>query len=191
MMQARFFATFAIAVVHGGVIRSESSGGPNVTLPDGSLSAQEIDPAQEIECACHFGDDKESDGGGGDCSKDHMCPEATPNCTGYVYDMKWGKCTIDGFDPDADYESEWRESYANLGYNFDGYDTQGIFALDGCVAGCDGAWLNDGECDETCNVPECNYDGSDCPGGDGAQLPASLRRMLPLSPQPPPAQTSA
>jgi len=91
-----------------------------VTLPDGSL--------QELECACHFGEDKESDGGGGDCSKDHMCPEATPNCTGYVYDMKWGKCTIDGVDPDADYESEWRESYANLGYNFDGYDTQGATA---------------------------------------------------------------
>ena len=50
------------------------------------------------------------------------------------------------------------------------------------MAGCDGAWLNDGECDETCNVPECKYDESDCPGGDGAQLPASLRRTLPLSP---------
>ena len=93
----------------------------------------------------------------------HQCPEATPNCTGYVYDIKWGKCTTDGVDPDS---YDWRDSYANLGYNFEGYDTQGIFALDGCVAGCDSAWLEDGECDETCNVPECKYDGSDCPGGD-------------------------
>ena len=73
-----------------------------------------------VQCACHFGEDKESDGGGGDCDLVHQCPEATPNCTGYVYDIKWGKCTTDGVDPD---------SYANLGYNFEGYDTQGIFAL--------------------------------------------------------------
>ena len=114
------------------------------------------------ECACHFGEDKESDGGGGDCSLDYQCPEATPNCTGYRWNIKWGKCTTDGVDLD----SYGRDSYANLGYNFEGYDTQGIFALDGCVAGCDNAWLEDGECDETCNVPECKYDGSDCPGGD-------------------------
>ena len=118
-----------------------------------------------IECACHFGEDKESDGGGGDCDLVHQCPEATPNCTGYRWNIHWGKCTVDGVDPDS-YANEFRDSYANLGYNFEGYDTQGIFALDGCVAGCDGAWLEDGECDETCNVPECKYDGSDCPGGD-------------------------
>ena len=103
-MPSLTFATFALAAVTGAV------------------------PTALIECACHFGETTESDGLGGDCSKDHMCPEATPNCTGYVYDMKWGKCTIDGVDPDADYESEWRESYANLGYNFDGYDTQGATA---------------------------------------------------------------
>ena len=93
-----------------------------MTLPDGS------EEPKELECACHFGETTESDGGGGDCSLDHACPEATPNCTGYVYDMKWGKCTIDGVDPYADYESEWRESYSNTGYNFEGYDTQGATA---------------------------------------------------------------
>ena len=126
-------------------------------------AAASVKPVESEGCACHFGEDKESDGGGGDCDLVHQCPEATPNCTGYVYDIKWGKCTTDGVDPDS---YDWRDSYANLGYNFEGYDTQGIFALDGCVAGCDSAWLEDGECDETCNVPECNYDGSDCPVGD-------------------------
>ena len=100
-MPSLTFATFALAVVNGAV------------------------PTTLVKCACHFGETTESDGLGGDCSKDHMCPEATPNCTGYVYDRKWGKCTVDGIDPDADYESE---SYANLGYNFDGYDTQGATA---------------------------------------------------------------
>ena len=93
-----------------------------MTLPDGS------EEPKELECACHFGETTESDGGGGDCSLDHACPEAAPNCTGYVYDMKWGKCTIDGVDPYADYESEWRESYSNTGYNFEGYDSQGATA---------------------------------------------------------------
>ena len=35
--------------------------------------------------------------GGGLCDADRMCPEATPNCTGYVFDMKRGKCTVDGY----------------------------------------------------------------------------------------------
>ena len=100
-MRRLTFATFALAVVNGDVLTT---------------------------CACHFGETMESDGGGGVCSKDHMCPEAMPNCTGYVYDMKWGKCTFDGVDPDAGDESEWRESYANLVYNFDGYDSQGATA---------------------------------------------------------------
>ena len=59
-----------------------------------SLSDAPYDAAVSVKpvgCACHFGEDKESDGGGGDCSLDHQCPEATPNCTGYVYDIKWGK----------------------------------------------------------------------------------------------------
>ena len=37
-------------------------------------------------------------------------------------------------------------------------DTYGQFALDGCVAGCAAAWVGDGECDEACNVRECNFD---------------------------------
>ena len=47
------------------------------------------------------------------------------------------------------------------------YDTFGKFALDGCVPGCDSTWLGDGECDETCNVKECDYDGADCYSGFG------------------------
>jgi hypothetical protein len=47
------------------------------------------------------------------------------------------------------------------------YDTFGKFALDGCVPGCDSTWLGDGECDETCNVKECDYDGTDCHSGFG------------------------
>ena len=43
----------------------------------------------------------------------------------------------------------------------------GHFALDGCVTGCDSTWLSDGECDETCNVRECNFDGNDCFSGFG------------------------
>ena len=102
------FATLGLAVVHGGV------------EPDGFTPA-----APAVECACHFGET----GDGGLCDADGgMCPEATPKCTGYVFAMKWGKCTVDGYDPDAGYESEWRESYANLGYNFEGYDTQGATA---------------------------------------------------------------
>ena len=38
----------------------------------------------------------------------------------------------------------------------------GLFALDGCVPGCDSNWLGDGECDETCNMYECEYDHLDC-----------------------------
>ena len=39
--------------------------------------------------------------------------------------------------------------------------------LDGCFAGCDSTWLGDGECDEACNVRECDFDGSDCFSGFG------------------------
>ena len=41
----------------------------------------------------------------------------------------------------------------------------GQFAMDGCVAGCDKTWQADGECDESCNVYECDYDGEDCFAG--------------------------
>ena len=39
--------------------------------------------------------------------------------------------------------------------------------LEGCTSGCDSTWLGDGECDETCNVRECDFDGSDCFSGFG------------------------
>ena len=55
-----------------------------------------------------------------------------------------------------------------------------MFALDGCAP----EWVEDGECDETCNVAECNYDGADCPGPSARRLPPSpppsLGLMLPL-----------
>lgn len=38
----------------------------------------------------------------------------------------------------------------------------GQFALDGCVPGCESSWQQDGECDEVCNVAECEFDGGDC-----------------------------
>ena len=47
-------------------------------------------------------------------------------------------------------------------YYYYSYDTFGAFALDGCVPGCDDNWLGDGECDETCNVEQCNFDVADC-----------------------------
>jgi len=166
-------ATLSLAAVHGGTIRSESSDiGPTVNLTNPNLeqiqAGLKLKATQDVEgqCACNFGETTESDGGGGSCDAVHMCPEATPNCTGYEWNVHWGECTIDGVDPNPGYESDWRESYSNAMYDFEGYDTQGIFALDGCVPGCDAAWLDDGECDETCDVPECNYDSSDCPGGD-------------------------
>ena len=43
----------------------------------------------------------------------------------------------------------------------------GHFALDGCRPGCDSTWVGDGECDEMCNVRECDFDGSDCFSGFG------------------------
>ena len=45
-------------------------------------------------------------------------------------------------------------------YSYD--DRFGQLHLDGCVAGCDNAWLGDGECDEMCNVDQCQYDRGDC-----------------------------
>ena len=108
-MHVGTFVMLALTGVYGGE-----------TVPYGGFSTDDI-----VECACHYGATTESDGGGGACNLDHACPEAMPNCTGYVYDLKWGECTIDGVDPYADYESEWRESYSNTGYNFEGYDSQG------------------------------------------------------------------
>ena len=191
--------TSALALLCAGDI------GPTVNLTNPNLeqiqAGLKLKATQDVEgqCACNFGETTESDGGGGSCDAVHMCPEATPNCTGYEWNVRWGKCTIDGVDPNPGYESDWRESYSNAMYDFEGYDTQGatalaargrlagvgaelcasggcagIFALDGCVPGCDAAWLDDGECDETCDVPECNYDSSDCPGGDGAFCPCML-----------------
>ena len=31
-----------------------------------------------------------------------------------------------------------------------------------CAPACDAAWLDDGECDDECNSPDCNHDGGDC-----------------------------
>ena len=47
------------------------------------------------------------------------------------------------------------------------YDTFGKFALEGCVPGCESTWLDDGECDEACNVKACDFDGADCFSGFG------------------------
>ena len=33
-----------------------------------------------------------------------------------------------------------------------------------CAPGCQGAWINDQNCDPVCNVPACNNDGKDCNG---------------------------
>jgi hypothetical protein len=41
-------------------------------------------------------------------------------------------------------------------------DTFDTFASDGCSRGCDASWLDDGECDERCNVASCGFDGADC-----------------------------
>lgn len=54
----------------------------------------------------------------------------------------------------------------------------GIFALDGCVPGCDDIWLGDGECDETCNVADCNYDNADCPAGQSATLTLLVSQIV-------------
>jgi len=51
--------------------------------------------------------------------------------------------------------------------DFYSYDTWGTYARDGCVTGCDSPWLGDGECDETCNVRECDFDQADCYAGFG------------------------
>ena len=61
-------------------------------------------------------------------------------------------------------ETSMRDSLSatntSKGYSYE--DTFGKFALEGCSPGCDTPWRGDGECDETCNVRECNYDDGDC-----------------------------
>ena len=65
--------------------------------------------------------------------------------------------------PDASVPTTSAPTYEDDAYE----DTYGTFALDGCVPGCAAAWIGDGECDEACNVRECNFDGEDCYSGFG------------------------
>ncbi|EOD34730.1 hypothetical protein EMIHUDRAFT_111108 [Emiliania huxleyi CCMP1516] len=63
---------------------------------------------------------------------------------------------------DAAYGSDGLERYIDESY----YELQSFWS-NYCAQGCDPSYVGDGECDETCNNEECDWDENDCFHGYG------------------------